>query len=194
MLAPEKLEHNILLGIIGKDSQNRYDLCIVNAVRVERQQAVVYEEGFESGNLWEASPGIKTSADKTLIHNGNYSLLINGNQQGSWNYASHNLEQSILPGSKYKLSCWLLVESIDPKIEPYLKIGLADSQDKWIENHNTNYYDLSKLGTWQYLETILETTVETVGGHLAVEKGSLETRITATIRIDDVKLELLELP
>ena len=194
MLAPEKPEHKILLGIVGKDSQNRYDLCIVNAVRVEKQQAVVYEEGFESGNLWEASPGIKTSADKTLIHNGNYSLLINGNQQGSWNYASHNLKQSILPGSKYKLSCWLLVESIDPKIEPYLKIGLADSQGKWIENHNTNYYDLSKLGTWQYLETILETTVETVEGHLAVEKGSLETQITATIRIDDVKLELLESP
>ena len=162
-------------------------------MKVEKRQAVVYEEGFESGNLWHTMPGMKAVADK-LAHNGNYSLLIDGTQQGSWNYTDYDLGLSVLPGSKYKLSAWMLVESMDPKIEPYLKIGLTDAQNKWIENHSTNIYDLAILGTWQYLETILETTVETAGGHLAIEKGSLETQIKATIRIDDVKLELIESP
>jgi len=194
MLAPEKPERKILLGIADKDSQNRYDLCKVRAVKVERRQAVVYENDFESDKVWGASSGIKVSADKTLAHSGDYSMLITGTQQGSWNYASYDLGLNILPGSKYKLSCWLLVESIDPKIEPYLKIGLTNSKGEWLENQNTNYYDLSKLGTWQSLEIIFETSVETNGGHLAIEKGILETRITAAMRIDDVKLELLESP
>ena len=194
MLAPEKPERKILLGIVGKDTQNRYDLCQVNAVKTERRQAVVYEEGFESGNLWNASSGMKVSADKTLAHSGDYIMLITGTQQGSWNYASHDLGLSILSGSKYRLSCWMQVESINPEIEPYLKIGLTNAKGEWLENQNTNYYDFSKLGTWQYMEIVFETSAETFGGHLAVEKGSLESQITATIRIDDVKLELLESP
>jgi hypothetical protein len=194
MLAPENPERKILLGIVGKDIQNRYDLCQVNAVKTERRQAVVYEEGFESGNLWSASSGMKVSADKTLAHSGDSSMLITGTQQGSWNYASHDLGLSILSGSKYRLSCWMQVESINPEVEPYLKIGLTNAKEEWLENQNTNYYDLSKLGTWQYMEIVFETSAETFGGHLAVEKGSLESQITATIRIDDVKLELLESP
>jgi len=194
MLAPEKPERKILLGIVGKDTQNRYDLCQVNAVKTERRQAVVYEEGFESGNLWSASSGMKVSADKTLAHSGDYSMHITGTQQGSWNFASHDLGLSILSGSKYRLSCWMQVESINPEIEPYLKIGLTNVKGEWLENQNTNYYDLSKLGTWQYMEIVFETSAETFGGHLAVEKGSLESQITATIRLDDVKLELLESP
>jgi hypothetical protein len=194
MLAPEKPERKILLGIVGKDNQNRYDLCQVNAVKTERRQAVVYEEGFESGNLWSISSGMTVSTDKTSAHSGDYSMLITGTQQGSWNYASYDLGLSILSGSKYRLSCWMQVESIKPEIEPYLKIGLTNTKGEWLENQNTNYYDLSKLGTWQYMEIVFETSAEIFGGHLAIEKGSLESQITATIRLDDIKLELLESP
>ena len=88
----------------------------------------------------------------------------------------------------------MLVESIKPGLKPTVKIGLVDSEDEWIDNRNTNPYNLSKLGTWQYLEAIFETTMETAGGHLSIEKGGFETRVTATIRLDDVRLELLESP
>ncbi|MFC1716794.1 DUF4832 domain-containing protein [Candidatus Poribacteria bacterium] len=194
MMAPEEPGYNILLDIAGRDSQDRYDLCKVNAVKAEGRQIVAYREDFESGNLWNALSGMEATTDDKSAHKGDYSLLIRGTQQGSWNYASHALDMNILPGSKYKLSGWLMVESIEPEISPYLKIGLADSEGEWLENHSTNHYDLSEPGTWQYMETILETTVETARGHLAVERGAREALITAVLRLDDVKLELLESP
>jgi hypothetical protein len=194
MMSPEKPESNILLGIAGRDPQDRYDLCKVNAVEAEGRQIVAYLEGFESGNLWNASPGMEAITDDKSAHKGDYSMLIKGTQQASWNYASHDLGMNILPGSKYRLSGWLMVESIEPEIRPYLKMGLVDSEGNWLENHSTNYYNLSEPGTWQYMETVFETTLETAGGHLAIERGSREVRITAVLRLDDVKLELLESP
>ncbi len=77
---------------------------------------------------------------------------------------------------------------------PYLKIGLSDAQGKWLTNVQTNSYDLGRLGTWQRLVAFVETDPNTSGGHLAIEKGSLEARIAAAIRLDDVRLELLESP
>ena len=195
MFAPEQPERRILLGIAGRDSEDSYELCHVDAVKAERRERyTVYEEGFESGGLWSASSGMEAAVDKTMAHGGEYSMLITGTQQDNWGYASHSLESPVLPGSRYRLSCWMLVESIDPALEPYLKIGLEDVEGEWLTNWNTNRYDLSKPGTWQYLEITFETTMETGGGHLSVEKGGREARITAAIRIDDVELELLESP
>lgn len=195
MFAPERPETKILLGISGKDAENRYKIGQVDAVKVERrQESVVYEMGFEDGEVWSAVKGMEASADKEKAHTGDYSMLISGTQQNSWGYASHKLESPVLPGSKYRLSCWMLVESIKPGLKPNFKIGLADSENEWIDNRNTNPYNLSKLGTWQYLEAIFETTMETAGGHLSIEKGGFETKVTATIRLDDVRLELLESP
>ncbi len=88
----------------------------------------------------------------------------------------------------------MLIESIEPKIRPDVKIGLIDAQGEWLTNKHTNPYDLSKLGTWQHLEITLETTLETAGGHLSVEKRNREAKIAVTMRIDDVRLELLESP
>jgi hypothetical protein len=52
----------------------------------------------------------------------------------------------------------------------------------------------TRLGTWQRLVAFVETTPDTAGGHLAVEKGNFEQRIAATIRLDEVALALLESP
>ena len=57
---------------------------------------------------------------------------------------------------------------------PYLKIGLSDARGKWLTNVHTNRYDLGKPGTWQRLVALVETTPNTAGGHLTIEKGSLE--------------------
>jgi hypothetical protein len=56
---------------------------------------------------------------------------------------------------------------------------------------------VGKPGCWQRLVALVETTANTAGGHLAIEKGILEGRIAATIRLDDVRLkspESLESP
>jgi len=44
------------------------------------------------------------------------------------------------------------------------------------------------------IDAFVETTPNTAGGHLAIEKGSLEGRISAAIRLDDVRLDMLESP
>ncbi len=194
MSAPEKPDHRVLLPIAGRDSEDRYELCKVKAVQVAERQRIAYEEGFEEGVTWSGSEGIETSADDITAHSGNSSMLIAGTQQGSWGYTAHTLKIPVLPGSRYRLSCWMLIESIEPKIRPDLKIGLSDAEGKWLTNRHTNSYDLSKLGTWQHLEIILETTLETAGGQLSVEKRSREAKIAVTMRIDDVQLELLESP
>jgi len=193
MYAPERPKHMILLGIAGRDSDDGYKLCKVKAVKGEERQSIVYQEGFETGSLWSASEGMKVTVDDKMAHSGKYSMLISGTQQGSWGYAAHGVKP-VLPGSRYKLSCWMLVESIEPRLKPDVKIGLEDAEGKWINNKHTNPYDLSKPGTWQHLEVNFETTLETASGHLSVEKKRREAKITATIYIDDVKLELLEAP
>jgi hypothetical protein len=135
------------------------------------------------------------TVDGGAAHSGLSSLLVTGQQQGAWNYTAHHLDIPVLPASKYRLSGWMLVESVEPRgREPYLKIGLTDAEGQWRENHATNVYNVRQLGTWQPLRVTFETTTETAGGHLAIEKGGREEAVTVRLRIDDVKLELLESP
>ncbi|MCC6446608.1 MAG: hypothetical protein IT210_24535 [Armatimonadetes bacterium] len=77
---------------------------------------------------------------------------------------------------------------------PYLKIGLTDGKGRWLANINTDPYDTARMGDWQQLTAYAETTPDTAGGHLAVEKGSLEARSRVLLWLDDVELELLESP
>ncbi len=120
---------------------------------------------------------------------------MTGRQNGAWNYASHQLQLPVLPASKYRLSCWMLAESVEPaNREPHFKIGLTDANGDWIDNCNTNVYNTRDLGTWQQLRVTFDTTPHTAGGHLAIEKGGREDTVTVRLRIDDVKLEVLERP
>ena len=196
MVKPEEPALRIALGIAGRDSGGFYDMGEVKAEKGEGTTATAYEEGFETGTAgWTAAAGLTARPDADA-HTGKGGLLITGTQSGNaWNYVSVNLKAPLLPASRYRFSCWMKVDSLGAaRKPPYLKIGLSDAAGKWITNAQTNTYDLGKPGTWQLLEGYAETTPETAGGHLAIEKGSLEAKITATLRIDDVKVELLESP
>jgi hypothetical protein len=196
MVKPEEPALRIALGIAGRDAGGFYQVAEVKAEKFEGATAAVYEEGFEAGAAgWSAAAGMTCRQDADA-HAGKGSLLLTGTQPGNaWNYCAVSLKAPILPASRYRFSCWMKVDNIGPaKKPPYLKIGLADADGKWLTNISTNTYDLGKLGAWQLLEGYAETTPETAGGHLAIEKGALEANIAATIRIDDVKVELLESP
>jgi hypothetical protein len=133
--------------------------------------------------------------DSDTFQGGQSSLRVSGVQQGAWNYAAHYLASPVLPGSKYRLSCRLKVDQLEPdRMAPYLKIGLTDGDGHLLENCHTGRYDMAAPGTWQRLEGTFETPLETAGGHLALERGGkdIQTRIRAWI--DDVQLELLEAP
>ena len=196
MLRPESPQRRIRLGIAGRDEDDRYLLCRVPGVATSRPTGVVYEQGFEApDHQWRASSGIEAGLDSTKSHGGITSLRLAGAQQGMWNYTSHQLALPVLPASKYRLSCWLRVDRLEPvRMAPYLKIGLTDGAGRWLENSPTNRYDMADVGTWQRLEATLETPLETAAGHLALERGEKETETQLEAWIDDVRLELLEAP
>jgi hypothetical protein len=46
MLMPEQAEQKILLGIAGRDDNDRYELCAVTGVRSSRPVGALYDQGF----------------------------------------------------------------------------------------------------------------------------------------------------
>ena len=95
----------------------------------------------------------------------------------------------------YRLSAWMLVEQTDnPRKAPFVKLATNAADGKWIANFGTNPYDLRQMGTWQRLETTAELPANAATLDLAIEKGDNNTPITLRLRLDDVKLELLEAP
>jgi len=194
MQLPERAERNILLGLADRDQADRYDLCQITGVAGQRPTGIVYQQPFESADhRWNASQGLQSGLDNTTFHEGRSSLHVVGRQARGWNYVSHTLDLPILPASKYGLSCWLKVTALEPQgLPPYLKIGLTDRAGQWLMNCSTNSYDMSRSGTWQRLATTLETSVETAGGHIALERGSHDTATRIDLWLDHVQLELLE--
>lgn len=185
----------ILLGMAGRDREDRYDLCEVAGVPHADADDAVYQEGFEDGTgNWSAARGMTVVSD-ARARRGKASLLVSGTQGRGWGYASFRVPTPLVPGGKYRLSAWMLVQEIEPGgSAPYLKIGVNDLEGKWLTNYNSGRYDLAKLGTWQRLEAVAEIPVGAGTGDLAIEKGAHSIPITASIRLDDVKLELLEGP
>ncbi len=196
MNLPEKPGSNILLGLTDRDEQDRYSLCRLKAVTVERPTGSVYQQPFEAADHgWNCHRSLRSVLDTTVFHEGTSSLHLSGRQTSGWNYTSHTLGMPIRPASKYRLSCWLKVATVEPAaLRPYLKIGLTDAEGTWLDNCPTTAYDMSRTGQWQHLETTFETSLETAGGHLALERGSNDAATSIDLWLDDVQLELLEAP
>jgi hypothetical protein len=196
MYLPEKTERNILLGLAGRDEADRYILCRLAGVAAQRPTGVVYQQQFESaGHGWSGDRNLQSGLDTTNFRDGRSSLHLSGRQMRGWNYVSHTLDTPILPASKYRLSGWLKVDTLEPgRLRPYFKIGLTDSKGKWVTNCPTSAYDMSNSGAWQQLEATFETSLETAGGHLALERGSNDTPTRIDLWLDSVQLELLEAP
>jgi hypothetical protein len=157
---------------------------------------MTYEQPFESvSHAWHSADGIQAELDAAISQQGQSSLHLWGKQSRGWNYASHALDVPILPASKYRLSCWLKVKTVEPgRLPPYLKIGLIDQEGNWLTNCSTNSYDMGRPGTWQRLESTFETSLETAGGHPALERGTNDTPTRIDLWLDSVQLELLEAP
>jgi hypothetical protein len=196
MVLPEKAGKTIQLPLVGRDSEGRYPLCLLDGVEAQHAGGVIYRQQFESSkHLWNSSPGLLSEIDSAVFHEGSSSLRLAGRQDRGWNYVSHSLDMPVLPASRYRLSCWLKVKTLEPaELEPYLKIGLSDADRKWIDNCLTSAYDMSKVGQWQHLQATLETSLDTAGGHLALERGSNDATTDIDLWLDDVQLELLEAP
>jgi hypothetical protein len=89
----------------------------------------------------------------------------------------------------------MLVEKIDhSRLAPYVKLAVNGTDGKWITNYSSDRYDLAKPGTWQRLETTAELPAHAGSLDIAIEKGDNSTPVSLRLRLDDVKLELLEAP
>jgi hypothetical protein len=192
MMKPEQPGTKIMLAIAGRDAEGRYDLGGIRAERVERRPEPAYEEHFASGAAgWSAENGMSVAAGKDT--DGRPCLVVTGRQPGAaWSYASTRV--NALPYTRYRLSCWMRVEEIEPDRAPYVKLGVNAGDGAWLTNINSNPYDLRQLGRWQLLVADGETPPTAATADIAIERGVLETPISAAIRIRDIKLEVLETP
>jgi len=75
-----------------------------------------------------------------------------------------------------------------------VKLGVYDVHGNWLDNYGTAKYNLTKVGTWQELVGFADLPAEAVRGNLAVEKGVNAVPIQVDLRLDDVRLELIEAP
>jgi len=186
----------IRLGIAGRDDECRYDLCRLTGVRAAPAQSFVYQEDFETEEgLWTVPDGMQASIDAGRAHSRDSSMLITGRHEKGWNYAVHTLPTPAIPGARYKLTAWMMVQHLEPAgSAPYVKIGVNDTEGKWIANFTSEPYDMARAGAWQKLQVTVDVPVNAAFLHLAVEKGAYSTPIQASIYFDDVSVELLQAP
>lgn len=161
--------------------------------------AKVLSFSFEDGIKGWGPRGknIKIEQTTQTKHSGNASLRISGTAPTeSWNYTTSN-KFNLKSGKKYKLTAWMLVESIkDPKYPPFLKCAIEQGSKpaKFLTNYNTKKYDFNKKGEWQAITVDFTTPSATdLYGFIAVEKGTNKVvAMTASIYIDDINLDLIE--
>lgn len=185
----------IALGIAGKGSAGGYDLAPITVVPATPGDADVRTFEFETGaKPWHASPGLQSRVEAEGGHESPGCLLVSGATTTSWNYASARVGP-VAPYALYRLSAWVKVEELsEPRKAPYLKLGINDAGGKWLANAATEPYDATRLGTWQLLEGTAEMPPDAGSADIAVEKGDSSTPVAVTLRLDGVRLELVEAP
>lgn len=197
LVDPLHEDRHILLPLADKDPHGRYPLCTIAAAA---RTVPVPQPHIPGGTLdspaalkaWWFPRGLTASLDGKTPE-GKPCVRLAGKTERGWNYAG-TPGVPLLPATEYVLTAKMNVTAIaDPQRQPYVKVGLVDSQGKWFTNKNSGRYDTSRLGTWQQLRARFVTEPQTGGGHVAVEKGGLEP-VEATILLGDIHLEAIGAP
>ncbi|MBT3381319.1 MAG: DUF4832 domain-containing protein [Lentisphaerae bacterium] len=185
----------IALAMGGKDAAGRYEVCSISGVPATGDGGGdVYVCDFGSGpDGWTGTAGMTIKA-ATDGRSGN-AMRIAGKQESGWNYAAKSLDVPLVLGGRYKLTVWMCVDQINTsRHPPFVKLGVYDVHGNWLDNYGTAKYNLTKVGTWQELVGFADLPAEAVRGNLAVEKGVNAVPIQVDLRLDDVRLELIEAP
>ncbi|MBJ6801036.1 carbohydrate binding domain-containing protein [Geomonas propionica] len=144
---------------------------------------------FESGAAgWiPSTKGVTVATSTEQKHNGQESLKVSGTSADVWNFAS-SPKFDIEAGKKYKISCWMYIDSWDKAaFPPLVKYGVYQD-NKFASNAFTAKYDMTKVKQWQQIGTIFTAPKDgKINGYLSIEKGTKDP-ITATIYLDDVKV------
>jgi len=197
MVDPEA-KQTVNLAIEGQQEDGSY--AIAELELKERKTptgGVVYRESFEEGvGGWGPSvEGIEVVAADDAAKEGKQSLRIFGTKGPGWNYAGAVVPEGVPAFSLCRLTAWMKVDKVTPlKRAPYMKIGINDADDEWITNANTNRYDTTALGTWQKLTALAELPANAALAVVAVETGDMANPVTIDLRLDDIRVEVLEQP
>ncbi len=65
--------------------------------------------------------------------------------------------------------------------------------EKMLRNSHNHHCNTGAMDTWQHLSIEFETTADTRGATLAIEKGT-RAKTSVKLWLDDAKLELIEAP
>ncbi len=148
--------------------------------------------GFEDGiQDWKAMGKAQLSQTTVKHKTGKASLEIKGiGQAGLWGFA-RSKQISVFPGKHYKLSGWMLIDSISDDTSFFKCEYWSDGN--WAKNIGGTQYDLKKKGEWQELTAVCDAPEgKSVTLSIAVDKRPMEKDVTATLYVDDVKIEKID--
>jgi hypothetical protein len=124
-----------------------------------------------------------------VVHSGQWAARLTGTQPAGWSYASA-VKVPLQPGTIYAVRGWLRADALEPAgVAPGFKCAIFNGRE-WLTNFFTPTYDVSKLGTWQKLETTFTVPAGATTGQLALEKRTTQS-VAATLYVDDVELVAL---
>lgn len=154
---------------------------------------VVAEFNFEDGTQkWLGRKGTKLTQDTAQKQSGNAALKVAGTSaKAEWDFAE-SPKFNLVPGKHYKFSGWVKVDEFKSqaaKTNCWLKVGIY-KDNQWIKNVVNNNYDLTRKGEWQQLSAEFDAPADSnLTANFTVDKRPQEKAVTATIYVDDVKIE-----
>jgi glycosyltransferase involved in cell wall biosynthesis len=146
---------------------------------------------YEAADLlkgWVPTRGVRSRKTNSPLH-----LKFSGKCAAEeWSFSGSRLHH-LIPGKRYAFSGMLRVESIEQG-STFFKIELWRN-GVWVENLNTDDYDLSRLKQWQKLSCEFTAPEgETSSLRIYVEKRPFGVRIAARLHMKEVKISLQEQP
>jgi hypothetical protein len=146
-----------------------------------------FESGVSGWTGTDATVKVEQSSEKK--HSGNSSLKVSGtSSEKQYNFVI-SPKFALEPGKSYKLSAWILIDSIDDaKLPPLVKTATY-KDGKWVANTFSKNYNLKRTGQWQELTVSFEAPQgKNVSALVSLEKGANKAN-GGTIYLDNVVVE-----
>lgn len=151
---------------------------------------------FEDGvQKWSNRKGVALKQNTTESHGGKASLEISGTSGPKiWSFVGSPIFE-LESGKHYKFSGWMKIKSFDSSNknqECFLKVDIFKDK-KQIKNVSSKKYDLAQKGTWQLLTGEFKAPADSnLFGNFVIIKNPNEQSVTATIYLDDMKIEQIK--
>ncbi|MEA3403282.1 MAG: hypothetical protein U9R79_18715 [Armatimonadota bacterium] len=149
------------------------------------------ERGTEG---WRVRSGLGLSHTSEVTHTGNGAAMASGTIEGQNEYFVTHYAcgppweiMSLAPGETYRLQLWLRVDEIGEEAPPPTARVSVRSRGVTQRSFPTNEYDLSRMKTWQLLQTEFTVPEGTDAAYIAVNTETHEPQ-DVLMYLDDVAI------